>query len=48
MSFTTHMMAGMDGPHLFEITIKSNDADRPVTVLEVKGDFEPVEEGTRP
>jgi hypothetical protein len=37
------MMAGMDGPHLFEITVKSNDADQPVTVLEVKGDFEPAE-----
>ena len=35
------MMAGMDGPHLFEITVKSNDADDPVMVLEVKGDFEP-------
>jgi hypothetical protein len=35
------MMAGMDGPHLFEITVKSNDADEPVMVLEVKGDFEP-------
>ena len=41
MSFKTHMMAGMDGPHLFEITVKSNDTDEPVTVLEVKGDFEP-------
>jgi hypothetical protein len=35
------MMAGMDGPHVFEITVKSNDADVPVMVLEVKGDFEP-------
>lgn len=40
------MMAGMDGPHLFEITIKSNDTDAPVTVLEVKGDFEPVDAGS--
>jgi hypothetical protein len=40
LSFTTHMMAGMDGPHLFEITLKSNDADEPEMVLEVKGDFE--------
>ena len=37
------MMAGMDGPHLFEITVKSNDADHPSMVLEVKGDFEPGE-----
>ncbi len=35
------MMAGMDGPHLFEITVTLNDADEPVMVLEVKGDFEP-------
>jgi hypothetical protein len=40
------MMAGMDGPHLFEITIKSNDADQPVMVLEVKGDFEPAGAGS--
>ncbi len=40
------MMAGMDGPHVFEITVKSNDADAPVTVLEVKGDFEPVGAGS--
>ena len=40
------MMAGMDGPHLFEITVKSNDADRPAMVLEVKGDFEPDEAGS--
>lgn len=39
------MMAGMDGPHLFEITVKSNDADDPVTKLEVKGDFQPVGQG---
>lgn len=36
------MMAGMEGPHLFEITVNSNDADSPITKLEVKGDFEPV------
>jgi hypothetical protein len=34
------MMEGMDGPHLFEITVKSNDPASPVTVLQVKGDFE--------
>jgi hypothetical protein len=35
------MMAGMEGPHEFEITVKSNDAEHPVTKLVVKGDFEP-------
>jgi hypothetical protein len=40
------MMAGMDGPHLFEITVMSNDADQPVMVLEVKGDFGPEEAGS--
>ena len=39
------MMAGMEGPHLFEITVNSNDADSPITKLEVKGDFEPVGTG---
>jgi hypothetical protein len=40
------MMAGMEGPHLFEITVNSNDADSPITKLEVKADFEPVEAGS--
>ena len=39
------MMAGMEGPHLFEITVNSNDADSPITKLQVKGDFEPVGAG---
>ena len=34
------MMEGMDGPHLFEITVKSNDSATPATVLQVKADFE--------
>jgi len=29
----------MDGPHLFEIVVKSNDPTQPVTVLQVKADF---------
>ncbi len=36
------MMQGMEGPHVFEITVNSNDAESPVTKLEVTGDFEPV------
>ncbi len=35
------MMEGMEGPHLFEITVNSNDANTPITKLQVKGDFEP-------
>jgi len=35
-------MAGMEGPHLFEITVNSNDEDNPVTKLQVTADFEPV------
>ena len=41
------MMAGMDGPHLFEIHVKSNDPTQPDTVLRVKGDFENVGGGKR-
>ena len=40
------MMAGMEGPHLFEITVNSNDADSPITKLQVKGDFEPAGAGS--
>jgi hypothetical protein len=36
------MMAGMEGPHLFEITVNSNDEDSPITKLQVTADFEPV------
>ena len=39
------MPEDMEGPHLFEITVNSNDADSPITKLEVKGDFEPVGTG---
>lgn len=35
------MMEGMEGPHLFEIVVTSNDPDEPQTVLQVKADFEP-------
>ncbi len=40
------MMAGMEGPHLFEITVNSNDPNSPITKLEVKADFEPAGTGT--
>ncbi len=33
------MMPGMDGPHLFEIVVRTNDPTRPEVVLQVKGDF---------
>lgn len=35
------MMRGMEGPHLFVLTVKSNDPDQPETKLEVRADFEP-------
>lgn len=35
------MMEGMDGPHLFEISVRSNDAVEPLQKLYVKGDFGP-------
>ncbi len=34
------MMPGMDGPHLFEIVVKTNDPTQPESVLQVKADFE--------
>lgn len=39
ISFKTHMMAGMDGPHLFEIVVMSNDSLEPERVLQVIADF---------
>jgi hypothetical protein len=33
------MMEGMDGPHLFEITVRCNDPDEPVHKLHVKALF---------
>jgi len=39
LSFTTHMMKGMDGPHLFEITVPTNDPVEPVQKLQVKAVF---------
>jgi hypothetical protein len=35
------MMEGMGGPHLFEISVRSNDAVQPLHKLYVKGDFGP-------
>jgi len=39
LSFKTHMMEGMEGPHRFEIVVTSNDAREPEVVLQVLGDF---------
>ncbi len=39
ISFKTHMMEGMDGPHLFEIVLRSNDPSEPESVLQVRADF---------
>jgi hypothetical protein len=41
ISFKTHMMDGMGGPHLFEVTVRSNDAVEPVQKLYVKAFFGP-------
>lgn len=35
------MMEGMEGPHLFEILVSSNDPDEPQVVLQVRADFQP-------
>lgn len=35
------MMEGMEGPHLFELTVRSNDAEEPEQTLLVKADFGP-------
>lgn len=35
----TQMHEGMDGPHLFEVQIRSNDAQEPLKKLYVKGNF---------
>ncbi len=39
--FQTHMMQGMDGPHLFEISVTSDDAVEPIQKLYVKAFFGP-------
>ena len=39
LSFETHMMTGMDGPHLFEITVPTNDPLQPAQKLRVKAVF---------
>ena len=41
ISFTTHMMEGMDGPHLFELSIRSDDAEEPTQKLYVRAFFGP-------
>ncbi len=41
ISFQTHMMKGMDGPHLFELSVHSDDAKEPVQKLYVKAFFGP-------
>ncbi len=41
ISFETHMMEGMDGPHLFEIAVRSDDAEEPLQKLYVKALFGP-------
>jgi len=41
ISFQTHMMEGMDGPHLFEITVHSDDPVEPTKKLLVAADFGP-------
>jgi hypothetical protein len=37
------MHAGMDGPHLFHIFVKSSDSEKPVSLLKVKADIVPLE-----
>ncbi len=39
MTVKTMMHAGMDGPHLFRFTIKSNDLGAPETVITVRANF---------
>jgi len=41
ISFETHMGVGMDGPHLFEISVSSDDAVEPVQKLYVEAFFGP-------
>lgn len=35
----TQMHEGMDGPHLFEVQIRSNDVQEPIKKLTIKGNF---------
>ncbi len=35
------MGQGMEGPHVFEVTVQSNDAEEPVQKVLVKGQFGP-------
>lgn len=30
------MMPGMEGPHLFEVSVRTNDAEEPLQTLSVK------------
>lgn len=45
LSFKTHMMKGMEGPHTFEIVVKTNDPREPEVVLTVLGNFGGEHEG---
>ena len=40
ISFKTHMGPGMEGPHVFEVVVKSNDPAEPESVLRVVADFQ--------
>lgn len=35
------MHKGMEGPHLFEVDVRTNDPQEPLKKLMVKGDFGP-------
>lgn len=35
------MHEGMDGPHLFEVTVRTNDPQKPELVLTAKSDWGP-------
>jgi hypothetical protein len=41
ISFDTHMMEGMGGPHTFEISVRTDDPVEPLQKLYVKGVFGP-------
>jgi hypothetical protein len=39
IAFKTHMGRGMEGPHVFEIVVQTNDGTEPVSILTVTADF---------
>jgi len=39
LKIATQMHKGMEGPHEFQITVKSNDTVNPVITLTFKGNF---------